>query len=206
LVATPSTQPQVQRDVVVVVKPDASQATAQGQQAETQRKANLANCLSTDNNCVDGTSNNCAPSVPYGDRFGGRRQISATVDAARACGVGIMGWFQQCWIPKVEAILALADVKELVSKVDDVRTRVLNLPSDVATGMPTCQFDAETVSQVPFWCRNQQSDCVRQATAAFDALDCARRVDQFLYTAEAQANRNTLKKQHDDACQQQYGN
>jgi hypothetical protein len=177
------------------------------QSNEQQRKSRLAACLSTDVNCEYGTSDRCAPAAAYSDgAWAGRFTIQEAGAAADRClSNGIVDWSKVCYAPQIHPVLANADVQRLASQVREVERRRLALSSQAAAGMPQCVTNAEDVRQVPFWCNNQKKDCIRQTQVAFSTLECARSIDQFLYTAENQERRTRLKSDHDAECHRQFG-
>ena len=176
---------------------------ASGTQADLQRQAYLHSCLAAAPGC--GGSNGCAPSVPYTDRFGGRRTIRLAHVAAQQCSAAEGSWAPQCYQPKVRPLLATADIQGLASKVEDVQKRALLLPAEVSAGMPTCSANPEDVRQLDFWCANLQADCLTHTDDAVPELDCARQIDQFLYTAEPQARRLATNREYENQCHLQYG-
>ena len=185
-----------------------------------QAKKNLALCLSTDSDCVYGTSNKCMPSVAYTDRFGDRADFHMAHLILGNCHLDA---FTAASMTEHLAAWKSCSEKVLQSLPEDALTKMSNNVDDVATRYEAIRrqsqkFGEDCKPKMPLigqrlWetrsvCRYEQNfgeeQCDASLTEAYDIADAARETDGCLYYAESQLRRDKIKADHDAACHEQY--
>lgn len=169
--------------------------------AEARQKA-FEQCMSTDKNCEYGTSTNCAPSVPYTDRWAARFQIQRALDEANRCPAPSSDMDPQ-WskcLPKVLEQIPNNLITRERDHYEKVWKRNQALPSDLACKWEVRRGSGESISQARFWCGNLRTSCVDQLPETISVMEDANRIEECVYNAEFAAGRRRTHEDREAKC------
>ncbi len=168
-------------------------------QAEARRKA-FEQCMSTDNNCEYGTSQNCRPSVPYGDQWGSRFSFSRALDIATSCPPA-EGAYDDVFSKKCRPQILAQIPKDMVDRekkhYHELDRRNRALPADLQ-----CQWGSNSNGEhiTRFWCSNARNGCATGLQEAIATMEDANRVEECVYNAEFAAGRRKLHEDREAQC------